>query len=75
MFSGFSRLLSPTLSSMKGNGGEGVLARSARDAPRAVALVVAHSRGTRDRLLTHLGEERRRLRGRGFSIVESAPFA
>ncbi|MFB2580540.1 GntR family transcriptional regulator [Herbiconiux sp. P15] len=43
-----------------------------RDAERASALVVAHSRGTRDRLLGHLAEERRRLRGRGLAIVESS---
>lgn len=42
----------------------------ARDAPRAVGLVTAHGRGTRDRLLGHLAEERLRLRGRGFAIVE-----
>jgi DNA-binding GntR family transcriptional regulator len=43
-----------------------------RDSDRAVALTVAHNRDTRDRLLAYLGEERRRLRGRGFSIIESA---
>ncbi len=43
-----------------------------RDAARAATLATAHSRGTRDRLLATLSEERRRLRGRGFSIVESA---
>jgi DNA-binding GntR family transcriptional regulator len=48
-----------------------VAAVSARDTEKAVARVVAHSRGTRDRLLAYLTEERRRLRGRGFSIVES----
>ncbi|MCS5723321.1 GntR family transcriptional regulator [Herbiconiux sp. CPCC 203407] len=49
-----------------------VAAVRARDAGRASALVVAHSRGTRDRLLDHLAEERRRLRGRGFAIIESS---
>lgn len=43
----------------------------ARDAARAAALVTAHARGTRDRLVGFLGEERRRLRGRGFAIVET----
>ena len=33
---------------------------------------MAHNRDTRDRLLAYLGQERRRLRGRGFSIIESA---
>jgi hypothetical protein len=33
---------------------------------------VAHNRDTGDRLLAYLTEERRHLRGRGFSIVESA---
>jgi DNA-binding GntR family transcriptional regulator len=47
-------------------------ALAARAADEAVALTVAHNRGTRDRLLACLGEERRRLRGRGFSIIESA---
>ncbi len=52
---------------------EGILdAMRSRDAPAAVGLAVAHARGTRDRLLGFLGEERRRLRGRGFAIVESA---
>jgi DNA-binding FadR family transcriptional regulator len=49
-----------------------VAAVRARDAELASALVVAHSRGTRDRLLDHLAEERRRLRGRGFAIIESS---
>ncbi|MEN2738727.1 GntR family transcriptional regulator [Microbacterium sp. X-17] len=44
-----------------------------RDAARAVALATAHSRGTRDRLLALLADERRRLRGRGIAIVETAP--
>ncbi len=44
---------------------------AARNAPRAIGLVTAHSRGTRDRLLAYLTEERRRLRGRGFAIIES----
>jgi DNA-binding GntR family transcriptional regulator len=42
------------------------------DAEAAVRLAVAHSRGTGDRLLTSLSDERRRLRGRGFSIIESS---
>ena len=45
----------------------------ARDAAAAVDLVTAHSRGTADRLLEHLAQERRRLRGRGFAIVDTAP--
>ncbi len=49
-----------------------VAAVKARDTERAVELAVAHSRGTRDRLLAYLSEERRRLRGRGFSIIESS---
>jgi DNA-binding GntR family transcriptional regulator len=49
-----------------------VAAIAARDADRAVALAVAHNRDTGDRLLSYLTEERRRLRGRGFSIIESA---
>ncbi|GAA0295774.1 GntR family transcriptional regulator [Kineococcus aurantiacus] len=40
-----------------------------RDAERAVALVRAHSRGTRDRLLAQLDAERLRLRGRGVAVV------
>lgn len=48
-----------------------VAAVAARDAERARELVVAHCRGTRDRLLASLSEERLRLRGRGMSIVES----
>ncbi len=43
-----------------------------RDADKAVALVVAHCHGTRDRLLSYLAGERRRLRGGGFSIIESS---
>lgn len=49
-----------------------VAALLARDADAAVARSVAHSRGTRDRLLDQLTEERRRLRGRGIAVVESA---
>lgn len=49
-----------------------VTAVAARDAERARTLVVAHARGTRDRLLASLSEDRLRLRGRGLSIVESA---
>ncbi|MBA8817033.1 DNA-binding GntR family transcriptional regulator [Microbacterium halimionae] len=49
-----------------------VAAVNARDAERADMLISAHVRGTRDRLLTHLSEEHRRLRGRGFSIIESS---
>jgi DNA-binding GntR family transcriptional regulator len=47
-------------------------ALKARDPDDAVARVVAHNRGTRDRLLTTLTDERRRLRGRGLAIVESS---
>ncbi|KHK99153.1 GntR family transcriptional regulator [Microbacterium mangrovi] len=46
---------------------------AARDADRAAGLVAEHSRGTRDRLLAYLEDEHRRLRGRGFAIVESSP--
>ena len=49
-----------------------IAAIRARDTDAAVALTVAHNRGTGDRLLAYLTEERRRLRGRGFSIIESA---
>ncbi|MFC4244041.1 GntR family transcriptional regulator [Gryllotalpicola reticulitermitis] len=49
-----------------------VAAVAARDAERAVALVTAHSHGTRDRLLGFLADERRRLRGNGIAVVESA---
>lgn len=49
-----------------------VAAIAARDADQAVALAIAHNRDTGDRLLAYLTEERRRLRGRGFSIIESA---
>jgi DNA-binding GntR family transcriptional regulator len=45
---------------------------ASRDVARATDLVAAHSRGTRDRLLTYLSDERRRFRGRGFSIIESS---
>jgi len=48
-----------------------VAAVAARDAPRAVELVTAHSRGTRDRLLGFLADERRRLRGSGIAVIES----
>jgi DNA-binding GntR family transcriptional regulator len=48
-----------------------VAAIAARDADGAVALTVAHNRGTSERLLGYLTEERRRLRGRGLSIIES----
>jgi DNA-binding GntR family transcriptional regulator len=49
-----------------------VAAIKARTAGQAVALTVEHNRGTRDRLLACLTEERRRLRGRGLAIIESA---
>jgi DNA-binding GntR family transcriptional regulator len=52
-----------------------VAALRLRDADRAAALVLAHNRGTTERTLHFLSEERRRLRGRGFAIVESAPGA
>ncbi|MBS1844903.1 MAG: GntR family transcriptional regulator [Actinobacteria bacterium] len=48
-----------------------VTALAARDPEAAVARVRDHNRDTRDRLLATLTDERRRLRGRGFSIVES----
>lgn len=50
-----------------------VAAVQLRDADAAAALVVAHNRGTTERTLAFLTEERRRLRGRGFAIVESTP--
>jgi DNA-binding GntR family transcriptional regulator len=46
-----------------------------RDSGKAVAITVAHNHDTRDRLLAYLAEERRRLRGRGFSIIESTDLA
>jgi DNA-binding GntR family transcriptional regulator len=49
-----------------------IAAVRSRDAERAATLVASHSRGTRARLLNCLSEERRRLRGRGFSIIESS---
>ena len=49
-----------------------IAAIRARDTDAAVALTVAHNRDTGERLLGYLTEERRRLRGRGFSIIESA---
>jgi len=49
-----------------------VAAIAARDPERARELVIAHGRGTRDRVLAALSAERGRLRGRGLSIVESA---
>ncbi|MCL2514346.1 MAG: GntR family transcriptional regulator [Microbacteriaceae bacterium] len=45
---------------------------AARDVERAAALVTAHSRGTRDRLLGFLADERRRLRASGVAVIESA---
>lgn len=50
-----------------------VEALAARDGERARELVVAHGRGTRDRILAHLADERRRMRGRGIAIVETSP--
>jgi DNA-binding GntR family transcriptional regulator len=50
-----------------------VAALRRRDADHAAALVLAHNRGTTERILHVLAEERRRLRGRGFAIIESAP--
>jgi DNA-binding GntR family transcriptional regulator len=52
-----------------------VAALRARDAEAAVARVRAHNRDTGDRLLTTHADERRRLRGRGFAIVESSTAA
>jgi DNA-binding GntR family transcriptional regulator len=52
-----------------------LVALQRRDADEAAALVVAHTRGTTERTLLFLTEERRRLRGRGFAIIESAPAA
>jgi len=52
-----------------------VAAVAARDAEEARRLVADHSRGTSERLLSFLTEERRRMRGRGLSIVETAPPA
>jgi DNA-binding GntR family transcriptional regulator len=48
-----------------------VAALRERDAGHAVTLMVAHDRGTRDRLLALLTEEGRRLRGRGLKIIDS----
>ncbi|WP_324012115.1 GntR family transcriptional regulator [Microbacterium sp. JZ37] len=42
----------------------------AREAETATALVAAHARGTRERLVGFLEGERRRLRGRGMAIVD-----
>jgi DNA-binding GntR family transcriptional regulator len=50
-----------------------VAAMERRDADGAAVLVIAHNRGTTERTLNFLSEERRRLRGRGFAIVESNP--
>ncbi|KQZ09574.1 GntR family transcriptional regulator [Agromyces fucosus] len=50
-----------------------VAALQRRDADAAAALVVAHTRGTAERTLAFLSDERRRLRGRGFAIIESEP--
>ncbi|MBT0772519.1 GntR family transcriptional regulator [Kineosporia sp. J2-2] len=44
----------------------------AQNADLAAELVVSHCHGTRDRLLARLGDERRRLRGRGLAIIESS---
>lgn len=44
----------------------------AGDEPNAVALMAAHNHGTRQRLLAMLTEQRRQLRGRGISIIESS---
>lgn len=44
----------------------------ARNTRLARGRAAAHSHGTRDRLLGHLAEERRKLRGRGLAIIESA---
>ncbi|KXC06022.1 GntR family transcriptional regulator [Microbacterium hominis] len=52
-----------------------VAAVAARDTDGARRLVIAHSRGTRDRLLEALAQERQRMRGRGLSIIESASAA
>ncbi|MGD0702884.1 MAG: FCD domain-containing protein [Trebonia sp.] len=52
-----------------------VAALKVRATDEAAALTVAHNRGTRDRLLACLSEERRRLRGRGLAIIESAAIA
>jgi DNA-binding GntR family transcriptional regulator len=44
----------------------------AGDEPGAVTLMAAHNHGTRERLLALLTEQRRQLRGRGISIIESS---
>jgi DNA-binding GntR family transcriptional regulator len=44
----------------------------AGDESSAVARMAAHNRGTRERLLALLNEQRRQLRGRGISIIESS---
>jgi DNA-binding GntR family transcriptional regulator len=48
-----------------------VEALAARDADAVVRLVTEHIRGTGDRLLDVLADERRRLRARGLSIIDS----
>jgi DNA-binding GntR family transcriptional regulator len=52
-----------------------IAAMRSRDAGRAVELVAAHARGTRDRLVETLDQERLRLRARGLAIVDSARSA
>ncbi|SDY61574.1 GntR family transcriptional regulator [Herbiconiux ginsengi] len=48
-----------------------VAALRARDASLASELLATHIRSTNERLVEHLAGERRRLRARGLSIVES----
>lgn len=48
---------------------------AARDPDQAQAVIVAHLRGTRDRLLESLESERRRFRASGLAIVDSPPGA
>lgn len=50
-----------------------VAAVRAHAADEAAALAVAHNRGTRDRLVACLADERLRLRGQGFAVIGPVP--
>ncbi|GAB3255909.1 GntR family transcriptional regulator [Kineosporia babensis] len=45
---------------------------TADDPELASQLTLSRSRGTCERSLAHLGDERRWLRGRGFSVIETS---